>query len=126
MALRVSHNHTKKTEGAIMADLTVSAEASTVTFIQAWTFLSQENQKQFIHTMKEQFKVITGMPGSIAMALHPSLDGRHVIVYAQWQSQATYEKGINDPTAKQGHSALAQWGESVGNLYQVDTIFLPS
>jgi hypothetical protein len=108
-----------------MSQLTVSAEASTLTFIQLWTFPSQENQKQFILTMKEQFEIIMRTPGFVAMALHPSLDGKYAIVYAQWQSQDAYESGMNDARAKQGHGALAQWGESSGNLYQVDTVFLP-
>ena len=108
-----------------MAQLTISTEMSPVTFIQLWTFPSQENQKQFIHTMRERFEIMTRMPGFIAMALHPDLDGTHAVVYAQWQSQEEYESGINDPRAKQGHSALAQWGACSGNLYRVDTIFLP-
>jgi heme-degrading monooxygenase HmoA len=108
-----------------MAELTISTEAPPVTFIQLWTFQSQENQKQFIHTMRDHFEVIMRMPGFVAMALHPSVDGTSAVVYAQWQSKDTYENGINDPTAKQGHRALAQWGESSGNLYQVDAVFLP-
>jgi heme-degrading monooxygenase HmoA len=108
-----------------MAQLTISTEGSPVTFIQTWTFTSQENQKQFIHTMRERFGIMTRMPGFIAMALHPSLDGTQAVVYAQWRSQEEYESGINDPRAKQGHGALAQWGTSAEDIYQVDTVFLP-
>lgn len=108
-----------------MASLTVSAGESPVTFIQFWTFPSQEHQKQFIRVIHEQFEIIMRMPGFVAMALHPGLNGTGAVVYAQWQSQEAYESGINDPRAKQGHNLLAQWGTSSSEIYRVDAIFLP-
>ena len=108
-----------------MASLTVSAGEFPLTFIQFWTFPSQEHQKQFIRVMHEQFEIIMRKPGFIAMALHPGLNGTSAVVYAQWQSQETYESGINDPQAKHGHSLMEQWGTSSSAIYRVDSIFLP-
>ena len=107
-----------------MANVTISAEAPGVTFIQVWDTSAPGAQEGFLQTMRAQVGLLAQQPGFVSLMLHPSLDGKQIVVYAQWRTEADFEAGINDPGAKKGHVALARWGSATGNLYQVSDVVL--
>ena len=46
------------------------------------------------------------LPGFISSTLHASLDGEHVINYAQWKDEASFHGFLHDPRNQQLQSAI--------------------
>lgn len=108
-----------------MASVMIAADASVISFIQVWTMPDPTHQQRWLQTMHERIGVMIPQPGFVSMTLHSSLDGTGTVVYAQWCSQEELEMAINQPQAKDGHQALAQWGESAGTVYHTDSVYTP-
>jgi quinol monooxygenase YgiN len=70
---------------------TISKDNKFVTLINVFT-VAPENQMQLIALLKQATETsILDVPGFISAALHRSLDGNKVTMYAQWQSVEAYE-----------------------------------
>ena len=77
--------------------------------------------------MKGNIGLLRAKPGYVTMGLHPGLDGRQIVVYAQWASAELLKAAVGDPQTVAAHTDLARWsdGEPSGNVYRVDSAFLP-
>lgn len=107
-----------------MAQITVSDTDGVFTFINFWTLPSRENQRQLLAQMKTEVVAMSPLPGFVSMVLLPSLDGRSLAVYAQWESQAQFEAAItNSPHAQASRLAMAKWGTYTAATFRVDAIF---
>ena len=101
----------------------ISDESTGTVFVQLWTTPTPENQKQLLQTMKEKMDMFKSMSGFISMSLHPSLDGKHLAVYAQWESQAAFEAAVSSNSqAMEVRKSFTQYGEYQGALCTVDTV----
>jgi quinol monooxygenase YgiN len=58
-------------------------------------------------------------PGYISANLHRSLDGTHVVNYAQWRSTADFEAMLSDPQAREHMARAAQLAGFEPHLYEV-------
>lgn len=96
-----------------------------ISFIQIWDMPSEHDVDGWLSTMHERIHVLTGRPGFRSMSLHRGLDGTHAAVYAQWDSRHHLEAGRNGQLARDGHAALAQWGQDAGHAYLLDSVYLP-
>ncbi len=98
-----------------------------ISFIQVWDMPSERNVDGWLATMRERIHVLTGRPGFRSMSLHRGrgLDGTHAAVYAQWDSRQDLEAGRSGHLARDGHTALARWGQDVGHAYLLDAVYLP-
>ena len=96
-----------------------------ISFIQIWDMPSEDDVQGWLSTMRERIHVLTGRPGFRSMSLHRGLDGTHAAVYAQWDSLHHLEAGRNGRPARDGHAALARWGQDAGRAYLLDSVYLP-
>jgi quinol monooxygenase YgiN len=82
-------------QGCIM---NISKDTSIVTLINVFK-VAPENQQKLIdllvHATKES---VCSKPGFISCALHKSVDGAKVTMYAQWRSVEDYQAMRADPT----------------------------
>jgi hypothetical protein len=75
--------------------------------------------------MKDDVAVIISKPGARGLALHSSMDGKRIAVYAQWDSLEVFNKGIaNDSVAQANRARLTQLGVPQANTYSVDSVNL--
>ena len=106
-----------------MTQVIISDESTENVFIQLWTTPTPEDQTQLLQTMKQKMGMFQTMPGFTSMTLHPSLDGKHLGVYAQWESQATFEAAVSgNSQATEARQSFMQYGQYQGALCTVDTV----
>ncbi len=106
-----------------MPQTVISDEGTGAVFVQLWTTPTPEDQEKLLQTMKEKMDMFKPMPGFISMSLHPSLDGKHLGVYAQWESQAAFEAAVNSNSqAMEARKSFTQYGKYQGALCKVDTV----
>jgi pimeloyl-ACP methyl ester carboxylesterase/heme-degrading monooxygenase HmoA len=97
-----------------------------ITFVNIWTVADRDQQQKLLSAMKEETREITAKLGSRGMALHTRIDGKRLVVYAQWDSLEAFNQGIaNDASAQANRERLAQFGEPNANTYPVDSVHLP-
>jgi pimeloyl-ACP methyl ester carboxylesterase/heme-degrading monooxygenase HmoA len=97
-----------------------------LTFVNIWAVEDRIKQQKLLSAMKGDVTEVISKPGSRGMALHSSVDGKSVVVYAQWDSLGAFNQGIaNDPEAQANRTRLAQFGEPTPNTYWVDSVNLP-
>lgn len=69
--------------GAQSNQASIFSSFSGVTFIQLWRMPSADEQQEWLRAMHRNIHLLQVQPGYRSMSLHPSLDGRDVIVYAR-------------------------------------------
>ncbi len=107
------------------ARATLDPEDGFVTFVQIWELRGTDAQTRWLDVMYESIDLLRGKPGFVTMTLHPSLDGKRIAVYAQWNSRQELENAVSDPQAVAAHDRMAQLGESDGSLYTVARVYGP-
>lgn len=76
---------------------TISKDAKVVTFINVFT-VEPANQARLVDLLTHVTNVsVRDAPGFVSSALHRSLDGTKVTMYAQWRSLEDYEAMRKDP-----------------------------
>ena len=84
---------------ATMRMTTISKEAGLLTFINVCT-VSPENQDRLVELLTQATNVsVRHAKGFVSSALHRSLDGTKVTMYAQWESMQHYEAMRSTPGA---------------------------
>ena len=58
-------------------------------------------QQAVVDGMHRAARVLVGQPGFIAVNVHRSLDGTHVISYIQWESEALFTSALQAPAFQQ-------------------------
>ena len=94
------------------------------TFIQLWRMRSAVEQQAWLDVMHRNIHLLQEQPGFRYMSLHPSLDGRNVIVYAQWNSEEELKAAVDRPEVEAARIELDSHGEPDGTLYAVDSVSL--
>ena len=78
---------------------TISEEAGLLTLINVFT-VSPENQDRLVDLLAQATDAtVRHAKGFVSAALHRSLDGTKVTMYAQWQSMKDYQAMRGDPVA---------------------------
>ncbi len=108
------------------AVMQIEPDSTRLTFVNVWTVADRDTQQKLLSAMKGDAAEITAKPGSHGMAFHTSIDGKRLVVYAQWDSLEFFNQGIaNDAAAQANRSRLAQFGEPDANTYRVNSVHLP-
>jgi pimeloyl-ACP methyl ester carboxylesterase/heme-degrading monooxygenase HmoA len=97
---------------------------SGATFIQLWHIHSAEEQRAWLDAMHRNIHLLQVQLGYRSMSLHPSLDGRNVIVYAQWDSGEALKAAVEQPEVKAARNELDSHGEPEGTIYAIDSVYL--
>ena len=107
-----------------MGEITISEKASHFIFINVWQTDTSENQQQLIAAMKAEVGAIQEKPGFIGMAINASKNGKEVVIYAQWQSETDFKRGISeDESAVKSRNDLSRFGTFSANSFTLDSVF---
>ena len=78
---------------------TISEKAGLLTFINVFT-VSPQNQQRLVELLTQATDVsVRHAKGFVSSALHRSLDGTKVTMYAQWENMKDYEAMRGTPAA---------------------------
>ena len=111
--------------GAQSKQASICSSFSGVIFIQLWRMPSADEQQEWLRAMHRNIHLLQVQPGYRTMSLHPSLDGRNVIVYAQWNSKEDLIAAVDRPEVKAARNELDSHGEPEGAIYTVDSVAVP-
>jgi quinol monooxygenase YgiN len=83
-----------------------------------------ENQDELVDILEEATEqVMRFRPGFLSANIHKSLDGKRVVNYAQWRSQADFEATLADPAAREHMARASGLAERVEPaLYEVASV----
>jgi pimeloyl-ACP methyl ester carboxylesterase/quinol monooxygenase YgiN len=95
---------------------------SGATFIQLWQMPSADEQHSWLETMRRNIHLLQVQPGFASMSLHLSLDGRNVVVYAQWDSEEALKAAVDRPEVKAARLELDSHGVPEGALYSTEFV----
>jgi quinol monooxygenase YgiN len=79
--------------------LCISQSNSGIAVINVFTVAPEDQQRLVDLLTRATQRSVAHVPGFVAAALHRSLDGRKVTMYAQWQSIEDYERMRGRPDA---------------------------
>ena len=102
---------------------TITKQNNYLTLINIFT-VEPSNQQQLVEllTKASQDSVIK-IPGFISAALHKSIDGTKVAMYAQWRSLDDYQKMRNNPQASPYLQQALTIAKFEPGMYEVVEIF---
>ena len=99
---------------------TIAPETPCVTLVNVFRLHQPERQQQLLDVLVEATeRVMRFQPGFISANLHRSLDGTHVVNYAQWRSAADFEAMRGNPAAQEHMARAFGLADVEGHLYEV-------
>lgn len=105
--------------------LTVSTENKYLTLINVFT-VDPANQEKLVGLLtKATETTVSQVKGFISSALHRSLDGKKVTMYAQWETLGDYQAMRNNPTASPYLDQALEIASFDPGMYQVVKTFHP-
>jgi quinol monooxygenase YgiN len=79
---------------------TIRTGAEIFTLINVFS-VAPDQQQELAHLLIEATEhTMRHLPGFISANIHTSLDGRHVVNYAQWRSRDAFEAMLRNPDAR--------------------------
>jgi quinol monooxygenase YgiN len=104
---------------------TISKAATLVTFINVFT-VEPANQQRLVELLARVTEIsVRHAPGFVSSALHRSLDGTKVTMYAQWRSIEDYEAMRKEPTPLPYFQEALSFSTFEPARYDVVETFLP-
>ncbi len=104
---------------------TISKDTKLVTFINVFT-VEPANQQRLIELLARVTETsVRHAPGFISSALHRSLDGTRVTMYAQWRTIEDYEAMRKDPAPLPYLQEALTMAKFEPGLYDVVETFAP-
>lgn len=86
---------------------TIAKSTALLTLINVFT-VEPEHQQRLVTVLAEATEqTMRHLPGFVSASLHKSLDGKKVVNYAQWRSQADFDAMRQSPEAKPHMAACA-------------------
>ena len=90
------------------------------TVINVFTVIEPANQQRLVDILVEATeKVMNKEEGFISANIHKSLDGTHVVNYAQWKSKEAFEKILNNPKVIVHMNEISTIAKGESRLYEV-------
>jgi quinol monooxygenase YgiN len=90
------------------------------TVINVFTVIEPANQQRLVDILIEATeKVMNKEEGFISANIHKSLDGTHVVNYAQWKSKEAFEKMLNNPKLIVHMNEISTIAKGESRLYEV-------
>lgn len=89
-----------------MSATTIRTGLEVMTLVNVFTVDPQQQQELVDVLVEATDDVMQTLPGFVSANIHRSLEGRHVVNYAQWRSRADFDAMREDP-ASGSHMARA-------------------
>ena len=80
-----------------MSATTIRADAAIMTLVNVFTVEPPQQQELVDVLVEATDEVMQTLPGFVSANIHRSLDGRHVVNYAQWRSQEDFAAMRENP-----------------------------
>jgi quinol monooxygenase YgiN len=106
--------------------LAVSQADRCLTLINVFTVAPSDQARLVELLTRATESSVRYVPGFIAAALHRSLDGRKVTMYAQWRSAADYERMRARPDASPFLAEALTIATFDPGMYEVADVFGPN
>ena len=91
-----------------------------VTLVNVFRLHDPADQQRLVDLLVEATEAtMRHQPGYVSANIHKSLDGTHVVNYAQWRSQADFEAMLHNPEARAHMSRAADLARVEPHLYAV-------
>ncbi|WP_020666958.1 antibiotic biosynthesis monooxygenase family protein [Amycolatopsis nigrescens] len=108
-----------------MTSSTIDTGAGVITVINRFT-VEPERQQELVDLLVDATEtVIKHLPGFISANLHKSLDGKHVVNYAQWTDQQSLQAMLSHPDCRQHLTDAAAMSHPEPQLYTVASTHHP-
>jgi quinol monooxygenase YgiN len=78
----------------------IATDQQLVTLVNVFTVEPEHQQRLVDLLIEATTAVMNKLPGYISANIHKSLDGTHVVNYAQWRSREDFEAMLRDPEAQ--------------------------
>lgn len=105
---------------------TISSDQRLVTFINVFT-VDPANQQELVALLGEATRTsVRHAVGFVSAALHRSVDGTRVTMYAQWESVEAYEAMRSDPAPIPFLTQALAIATFAPGMYEVVETFVPS
>lgn len=105
------------------SETTIRAGAPIMTLVNVFT-VDPSKQQELVDVLIEATEArMRNLPGFISANIHTSLDGTHVVNYAQWRTREYFEAARKDPEAgkhMQKAGAMAKFEPIVCDVSYVD------
>ncbi|MGQ0841959.1 antibiotic biosynthesis monooxygenase family protein [Actinokineospora sp.] len=100
----------------------IDVDADVTTLINCFT-VTPDRQRELVDLLARATEdVMRHRPGFVAANIHASLDGTHVVNYAQWASVEAFQAMLTDPVCQEHMSAAGQLGSAEPVLYTVESV----
>ncbi len=97
---------------AVMAQSADVGHSDEREFVQVVRFgVADDNQSKLIQVIFDEFERWVCMcPGFISCQMHASQDGKHVLTYARWQTEAAFRDFTRHPETAALNAAIRSFG----------------
>jgi hypothetical protein len=98
----------------------IAASNPVVTLVNVFRLHDSADQQRLVDLLVEATEAtMCHQPGYVSANIHKSLDGTHVLNYAQWRSQADFQAMLQDPEAQVHMGRAAELADFEPHLYEV-------
>lgn len=105
-----------------MPTSTIDPDAGIATLINHFT-VDPSRQAELVALLEDATEqVMRHRPGFVAANLHASLDGTHVVNYAQWESEEAFRAMLGDPACREHMDAALAMSTAEPRLYRVASV----
>jgi quinol monooxygenase YgiN len=105
-----------------MPTTTIDAEATVTTLINTFP-VYPDRQRELVDLLVRATEAVMQLqPGFVAANIHASLDGTHVVNYAQWESAEAFQAMLADPVCQEHMTAAGAVGRAEPLLYTVESV----
>ncbi|HEY9049337.1 MAG TPA: antibiotic biosynthesis monooxygenase family protein [Ohtaekwangia sp.] len=101
----------------------ISKDNKCLTLINTFQVEPSKQQELIALLTEATNEVVRYIPGFISSALHRSLDGKLVTMYAQWESMELYQKMRENKQAADIFMKAASLADFQGGFYEVVEVF---
>ena len=103
--------------------ITIDVKKNYFTLINVFT-VDRPNQQKLVNLLTQATDGrVSKVPGFIAAALHQSIDGTKVTIYAQWESQEHYQQMRSNPQASANLDEALRIASFDPGMYEVVKTF---
>jgi heme-degrading monooxygenase HmoA len=103
----------------------MSDPSSAITLINTYN-CQPERQAEVMEALRDLTKAAQRLPGFRSARLHRSVNGRHVVNYAEWDSVDAWRAMVRDPSVQPVMSRLVSLATFEPHTYQAAEIYGPA
>ena len=96
-----------------------------ITLINVYT-CQPERQEELMRVLRELTEAARRLPGFRSARLHRSLNGRHVVNYAEWDGVAAWRAMVRDPSVQAHMGRVVAIATFQPHAYEVAETYEPA